>query len=113
MERNYRAFWSLFVCLFAFSSNSRIYHSYVDVIMTGEGLHILTYDQHLWPLRSEDSLAYHTYCNTGHPFIKIIFEDRDTHTYCRAHGSGAVTTCFRSVVAGIRTPNLPLAGRTL
>ena len=39
-----------------------------------------------------------------------------THTYYRAFGSGAVTTCFYdffSVAAGIRTLNLPLARRPL
>ena len=37
--------------------------------------HILTYARHSWPLSSEDSLMYHTYCDTGHPFIMAIFED--------------------------------------
>ena len=52
------------VCLFVwgFSSHSRIYHPYGDVIIAGEGLQILTCAQHLWPLSSEGSLACHTYC---------------------------------------------------
>ena len=62
----------LFVCLFVWglSSHSRTFHSYGDVIITGEGLQILTYAQHSWPLSSESSLACHTYCDTGHPFIR-------------------------------------------
>ena len=41
----------------------------------GEGLQILTYAQHSWPLSSEGSLTCHTYCDTGHPFIMVISED--------------------------------------
>ena len=38
----------LFVCLFVrgLSSHSRIFHSYADVTITGEGLQILTYARH-------------------------------------------------------------------
>ena len=45
-------------CLFVwgFMSHSRIFHSYRDVTITGEGLQMLTYD-------------------TGHPFIMVISED--------------------------------------
>ena len=64
---------------------------------TGEGLQILTYAQRLWPLSSEGSLTYNTYCDTGHPFIMVI-SDREnpwhSHLYCRAFRSGALTTCF-------------------
>ena len=46
------------VCLFGvFSSLSRIFHSFGDVIISGEGLQILTYARQLWPLSSESSLA--------------------------------------------------------
>ena len=82
-------------CLFVWdlSSRSRICHSYGDVTIAGEGLQILT---NVWPLSSEGSLACHTYryCDTLHPFIMVISEDSDTHTYCQAFSSGAVTTCF-------------------
>ena len=78
---------NLFVC----SSHSRKFNSFGDFTITGEGLRILTYARHSWPLSSEGSLAWHTYCDTGLPFIMVI---SDTHTYCRAFGSGAVTTCF-------------------
>ena len=86
------AHW-LFLC-----SNSRIFHSYGDVTITGEG--------HSWPLSSEGSIAWHTYCDTRRSSPRT----RDTLTFCQAFGSGAVTTWFlrlRSVAIGIRTPNLP------
>ena len=67
--------------------------------------------RHSWPLSSEGSLACHTYCVTGPPFIMVISEDPWHSTYYWAFGSGAVTTW--SVAAGICTPNLLLAGRTL
>ena len=83
------------ICLFVwrFSSHSRIFHSYGDVTMTGEGLQILTYAWHVWSLSREGSLACHTYCYMGHPFIMVIFED-PWHTYCWAFSCGAVSTCF-------------------
>ena len=77
-----------FVCLFGgFSSHSRIFHLYGDVTIAGEGLQILTYARHSWPLSSEGSLACHTYCDTGHPFIMVICQDP-------LHFHLAVTTCF-------------------
>ena len=66
-------FWSL-------SSHSRIFHSYGDVPIIGEGLQILPYAQHSWQLNIEVSLACHTYCDMGHPFIIVISEDPwDSH----------------------------------
>ena len=50
-----------FVRNVVFSSHSRNFHSFGDVIIAGEGLQILTYARHLWALISEGSLAYHTY----------------------------------------------------
>ena len=35
------------------SHHSRIFHSYEDATITGEGLQILTFARHLWPLRNE------------------------------------------------------------
>ena len=71
--------WSrdTFVCLFvwSFSSHSRIFQSFGDITIAGEGLPILTYAQHLWPSSSSGWLACHTYCDTGHLFIMVIFED--------------------------------------
>ena len=49
----------LFVCLFvgfffwSFSSDSRIFHSYGDVTIAGEGLHNLIYARHSWSLSSK------------------------------------------------------------
>ena len=62
------------ICLFGvFLSHWKIFHSFGDVNIAGEGLQILTYAWNLWPLSSEGSLACHTYCDTGHPLI--ISED--------------------------------------
>ena len=71
---NSNAIWRDFLFL-GLSSHSRIFHSYGDVTITGEGLQILTHARHSWPLSSEDSLACHTYCDTGHPFIMVISEN--------------------------------------
>ena len=43
--------------------------------ITGDGLQIMTYVRHLWPLSSERSLACHTYYDTRHPFIMVISEN--------------------------------------
>ena len=48
---------------------------FTHIFITGEVLQILTYARHLCPLSSEGSLACHTYCDTGHPFIMVISED--------------------------------------
>ena len=63
----------LFVCFFVWgiSSHSRIFHSYEDVTITGEGLQMFTYIRHIWLLSSEGSLACQTYCDMEHPFIMV------------------------------------------
>ena len=66
--------YCLCVCL-GFTSYSRIFHSHGDITFTGEGLQILTYTRHSWPVSSEGSLACHTHYDTGHPFIMVISED--------------------------------------
>ena len=48
--------------LWAVSSFSIISYSYGDVTITGEGLELLTYARHSWPLSSGGSLACNTYC---------------------------------------------------
>ena len=55
-----------FVCLFVwrFSSHSRMFYSFQDVTITGEGLQILMLARHSWPLSSKRSLTCHTYCDT-------------------------------------------------
>ena len=78
----------LFVCFGGFLSYLRIYHSYEDFTITRERLQILTYARHSWPLSSEGSLACHTYCDTGHPFIMV------TPDTCLVFGSGVVTAWF-------------------
>ena len=55
----------LFLFVWDFSPHSRIVHSYGDVTIAGEGLQILTFARHSWPLSSEGSLAYHTHCDEG------------------------------------------------
>ena len=76
--RNYCSFACTFV--WSFSSHSRILHSYEDVPITGEGLPILNYARHLWPLSSRVlQHASHT-CHTRHLFIMVIFEDPQTLT---------------------------------
>ena len=68
LENVLETFRFLFVCL-NLSSHSRLFHSYGDVTITGEGLQILTFARHSWPLSSEGSLACKTYCDTGKYFV--------------------------------------------
>ena len=67
-------FFCLF-CLFGVFRPTREFHLFGDVTITGEGLQILTYAWHLWPLSSEGSLPCHTYYDTGRPFIMVTSED--------------------------------------
>ena len=59
--------WGFFCS--SFSSHSRIFHLFGDVTIAGDGLQILTYVRHLWPLIKEGSLTCHTYCDIGHLVI--------------------------------------------
>ena len=54
-----------FLFAWGLSSHSRTFHSDGDIIR--EGLRILTYSRHSWPLISDSSLACHAYCDAGHP----------------------------------------------
>ena len=67
--------WFIVLFVWGFSSHSRIFHSYGDVTIDGEGLQILTCARHSWPLSSEGYLAFHIYCDTGHPFLVVISKD--------------------------------------
>ena len=70
----------------------------------------------LWPLSSESSLACHTHCDTGHPFIMVFCEDPWHSQLLLSISEQSLYYLFyplRSVAAGIRTPNLPLARRML
>ena len=48
------------VCLFVsgFSSHSKIFQTFIDVTITGEGLQILTYTRHSWLLSSKGSFTF-------------------------------------------------------
>ena len=121
MEINFTAKLSLsdhlpdarFLFVWSLSSHSRIFHSYGDVTIAGEGLQILIYARHSCPLSSEGSLTYHTYCDTGLPFIMGIYEDP-----CHSHLLPSVWewSChylfvrLRSVATGDRTPNSRMRG---
>ena len=113
---------STHVCFYffvwGFSSHSKIFHSYGDVTITGKGLQILTYIRHSWPLCSEGSLEWYTYCYTGHPLIMVISEDPwHSHplpsVWQRSCHYMYLFLRLRFVAAGIRTPNLLFAGRTI
>ena len=88
----------MFVCLFlwGFSSDFKIFYWYGDVTITDEGLQILTYTGHSWPLSSEVSLACHTYFNSRLWWSST--RTRDTYKCCRAFSSETVTNCFKSMI---------------
>ena len=55
------------------------YFTYMETSpIAGEGLQILTYTRHLWPLSSEGSLTCHIYCDTGHRFLLSQSEGQET-----------------------------------
>ena len=58
-----------------FSVPPKNFQSFEDVTIADEGLQILTYAWHSWPLSSEGYLTCHIYCDTGQPFIMVISED--------------------------------------
>ena len=86
---------SLFVS--GLSSDSRIFYSYVEVIIISERLQILTYARYLWPLSSEVSQACYTFCHTEHPSIMVSSRTHKTHSCCWAFSSGAVATFFKDL----------------
>ena len=68
--------YSLFVCLFGVFRPTREFFTYMETSpWPVKGLQILTYPLHSWQLSSKVSLAYHTYCDTGHTFIMAIPKD--------------------------------------
>ena len=89
------------------SSHWRIFHTYWEVTIAGEGLQIFTFAQHSWLLSSEGFLTFHTYCDLGHPFIMVISEDP-------WHSSIAerlpINTCFYDL--GLSNPDLLHTRRT-
>ena len=93
-------------------------NSYGDVTITctGEGLQILTSTWHSLPLSSEGSSACHTYCDMGHPFIMVNYENPWHSLLLLSVWQWSCHYLFLrlwSVAAGIRTPNLPHVGLTL
>ena len=105
---------SLFLFVWGLTSHSRIFHSYRDVTITDEGLRILTYARHSWPLSSLGLFGVPTYCDTEHPLIMVISEDPMTPTYCRAFDSRNVTTCFYDVCLsrlGFEHPTFRIRGK--
>ena len=104
------------VCLYfwTFSSHTRIFHLFRDVTIAGEGLQILTYARHLLPFNSKGRVPHLLW--HGHPFIMVLSEDlRHSHLMLSVWqwSNRYLFSRLRSVAAGIRTSNLPLAGRTL
>ena len=95
--------------LFCFGS---IFHSFGDVTIAGEELQILIYARHVWPLSSDGSLACHTFCDTGHPFIMVMSENPWHSHLLPSVWQWSCHYLFkrlRSVTIGIWKPNLPLA----
>ena len=82
-----------FFCSFVWGvpSNSRIFHSYRDVISCKAANF-----KRCWALTTVEQLVFKSVpqCQPGHPLIIIWSSSRtrDTHTFWRAFGSGAVTT---------------------
>ena len=79
--------------VWSFTPPSRIFYSYGDVTITGEGLQILTYAGHSRSLSSECSLA----CPQN---IRVLWSSprtHNTHTYYLAFSNEAVTICFHDL----------------
>ena len=90
----------------------KIYELWIDYLKVCKFWHA----RHLWPLSSEGSILCYTYCDTGHPFIMVISEDQwHSHLLPSVWQWSCHYLFLRhmSFAGGIRTPNLPLAGRTL
>ena len=102
------------VCLWL-SSQSRIFHSYGYVIITGEGLQNLSYAWH-----SIVAIEQWGFFNVPHPLwhgISIYyFHLWGTMTLTTIAERGAVSTCFYNLglsQLGFEHPNLPLVGPTI
>ena len=85
--------WSFFyLIVWGLSSHLRIFDSYEDVTITGEGLQILTYARWGWGFFSVPHLLRHG-ASVYNGLISLWTRD-DSRTFCRAFSSGAVTTWF-------------------
>ena len=100
-------FLFLFFFALGFTSHSVAFDSYGVVAIISEGLHILTYTTHPWPLSSESSIFnVSNLLLHGTTVYMIISEDLWHPCLSRAIGIGAVTTCLRSVMTGDRSPRV-------
>ena len=102
------------ICLFVWgvSSHSRIFHSYGEFTMTGEGLQIFYLCSALMTIKQWwfFNMPHHLW--HGLPFIMVISEDpRHPHLLPSVWQWSChyLFLRLRSVAAGIQTPNLPLA----
>ena len=100
--------YTMYVFVLVCSSHSRIFTD-----SETSPLPVKVY-AHMWSLSIEGSLACHTYCDTGHPFIMFISED-PWHLHLHlAFGSAAVTTCFNDLGLsrlGFEHPTFRLRGK--
>ena len=105
--KNLCFFVSIFFFALGFTSHSVAFDSYGVVAIISEGLHILTYTTHPWPLSSESSIFnVSNLLLHGTTVYMIISEDLWHPWLSRAIGIGAVTTCLRSVMPGDRSPRV-------
>ena len=66
----------LFVCYIGLTSHSTTFHYCIWRCRHYRwGALNLTFARHSWPLSSEGFIAWHSECDTGHPFIIVISED--------------------------------------
>ena len=90
------------------------FQSYGDVTITSEGLQILNCARHSWPLGSEGSFAFHTYCDMGHPFYNGHFRGPVILTSIARYFAVELSLpVFRLRSVAAKTPHIPLSRRTL
>ena len=105
-----------FVCLFWGFRPTREFFTQIEIsLLPVKGYKCPMFGIHcLWVVRI--SWACHTYCDTEHPLIIVISEDTwhsDQLPSVLAWSCNYLFLRLRVVAVGIRTPNLPLARRTL
>ena len=62
------------ICLFGVFRPTQECFTHMEIPpFDSEGLQIFTFNS--WPFSSEGTLAYHTYCDMGHPFKMVISND--------------------------------------
>ena len=82
----------LFVCLFGVYGLTQEFFTHMETSslpVNGCKFSTLLGTRGHWAVRDLQRATH-----TVSLFIMVISEDCDTHTYCRAFSSGAVTTCF-------------------